>query len=34
MTGIDTDMLLAAAHERVAKALSSVGVENGDAVVR
>jgi 4-hydroxy-2-oxoheptanedioate aldolase len=34
MTGIDTDLLLAAMHERVAKALDSVGAENGDASVR
>ena len=34
MTGIDTDLLLAAMHERVAKTLSSVGIENGDTPVR
>ena len=34
MTGIDTDILLAAAHERVRLALASVGAENGDAAVR
>ncbi len=34
MTGIDTDLLLAAMHERVAKALDSIGAENGDASAR
>ena len=34
LTGIDTDLLLAAMHERVAKTLSSVGIENGDTPVR
>lgn len=34
MTGIDTDLLLAAMHERVAKALDSIGAEHGDVAAR